>query len=305
MMRSQHQNIIATVSYADIFDYPLTKREIATWCIGGSCRVSPLPFGLERIGAYVVLSGRKHLAKIREVRQHIAAAKWKHIRKIAMMFRYVPTVLLVGVTGGLAVDNANECDDIDLFFVTQKNTLWTTRMLVTIFADRMRIRRRPNDTYVSDKICLNMFMSEDALRLPTPEHDLFAAHEVIQMVPLWEREGIYKKFLDANRWVKKFVPNAWKEKVRRERLPAGKAGKTVSEKKINILRSAFYLLFVLFEPLAQVAQLWYMKNKRTNEVIRSGMIRFHPRDARVWVREKYALRLKLWDIPLDNIFYRS
>ena len=44
-----------------------------------------------------------------------------------------------------------------------------------------------------------------------------------------------------------------------------------------------------------------MNNRRTNEVIRSGMIRFHPRDARQWVR-KNTLPLKRQHIPLDKIF---
>ncbi len=107
------------------------------------------------------------------------------------------------------MDNVDRKDDIDLFIITKRNRLWTTRLFATIVVDLLGIRRKPGETDVRNKICLNMFMSEDALSIPKQEQDLFAAHEVLQMKPLWEREGIYKKFLMKNKWVSKFLPNAW------------------------------------------------------------------------------------------------
>jgi len=53
-----------------------------------------------------------------------------------------------------------------------------------------------------------MFVSEPAL--PESERDLFSAHEVLQMEPVFDRGNTYKKFLLANKWVKTFLPNAWR-----------------------------------------------------------------------------------------------
>lgn len=298
---SRIQKAIATVSYADIFAYPLTREEILYWSIGG---LSEVPTGIKyfhvrRVAGndYVHLPGRARIVNLRRIRKHIAARKWHRIYHLMKYFRFIPTLLLVGVTGGLAVDNAKEQDDIDVFFITRKNTLWITRSLVTLGAEWLRVRRRPDDGTVADKICLNMFMAEDALGLPSGERDLFAAHEVVQMVPLWEREGVYQKFLSANQWVRYFLPRAWQERLRI-------AGQTAGSKPKHIPAFVLGVLFSILEPIAKFVQLRYMNNRRTNEVIRSGMIRFHPRDAREWVREKLAVRLTLQHIPLDKIFYR-
>lgn len=298
---SRIQKVIATVAYADIFDYPLTLDEVTYWAVGG---VRDVSVGIrqletkERAGkTYVYLPGRARILTFRENRRIIATRKWHHIYHIMKYFRFIPTLLLVGVTGGLAVNNAREVDDIDVFFITRKNTLWFTRGMVTLFAEWLGVRRRPGETEVSDKICLNMFMAEDALGLPATEQDLFAAHEVLQMVPLWEREGgVYHAFLSANRWAKYFLPNAWDERIRVAKF-------TAQRKQGSLLYLALQACSWL-EPIARFIQLRYMHNRRTNEVIRSGMIRFHPRDARHWVREKLDKILKLQHIPLDKIFYR-
>lgn len=295
---SRIQKVIATVAYADVFAYPLTEDEIRYWATGGMSSLPPFGRSLQITEsggtAYVHLPGRRGTVRQREKKKAIAAHKWHRIYHVMNHFRFIPTLLLVGVTGGLAVDNAKEEDDIDVFFIARKHTVWITRMMVTLVAEGLGIRRRPNDGSVADKICLNMFMSEDELSLPGSEHDLFAAHEVLQMVPLWQRDGVYGRFLSANRWVKYFLPRAFRERVR--------VADQVASATQGLLRP---LVFVcrLLEPLAKYTQLWYMNSRRTNEVIRAGMIRFHPRDARVWVRERFESRLKLRHIPLDKIFY--
>lgn len=288
------QSFIATVLYADVFDYPLSISEVLTW---SSIPMKTLPKikGIDTSGEFICVYERKHILMLRKKRCHIAKNKWRIARSRATIFRFVPSVLLVGVTGGLAMNNAKKNDDIDLFFIVRSRTLWITRMIVTVLSDLFHIRRRPGDLMVSDKICLNMFMSEEQLVIPKNEQDLFTAHEVLQMQPIWEREGAHHKFLQANFWVKHFLPNAWQQKNQESRI------KNQEKQKFSIQYSVFILR--VFEPIVRVFQLWYMKRRRTFEVIRSGMIRFHPKDARVWIRKKYKARLKKWNIPLDNIFY--
>lgn len=77
-----------------------------------------------------------------------------------------------------------------------------TRFLVTIFVSLLGVRRTPKAKDVTDMFCLNMFTTVDGMSIPVGERDLFSAHEVVQMVPLWERKGTYRKFILHNRWVK-------------------------------------------------------------------------------------------------------
>lgn len=291
-MRAVYHQELATLAYADIFDYPLTKEELSLWLIKKHA-VSPNFFrSVSLYDGLLTLPKRRALVPLRKKREMYAKAKWKFIRKIAPLFRLVPTVTLVGVTGGLAMNNVRADDDIDLFFIVRPGTLWLSRLAVTLLAEAFGIRRRPQETAVADKVCLNMFMEEGSLALPSNERDLFSAHEVLQMVPLWQKGNTHQKMLLSNRWVSHYLPNAWRHKAE-HRSAHGK----------NTADIAWWRCLALLEPIAKVAQLHYMQKRRTNEVIRYGMIRFHPSDARRWVRERLSSRFQHWHIPLDNFFY--
>jgi len=190
---------LVTVAYADIFDYPLTHKELVRWMI--SSGISP-----KEHKEYYYLPGRSSLVAVRQERARWQQEKWNIARRAAGILSHIPTIQLVGVTGGLAMNNAKKDDDIDLFIITQRGYLWTTRLLTTILLFGMR--RKRNHIRVKNKICLNMFMMEDALVLQ--EQDLFTAHEVLQMEPVFDRGHIYKRFLQANKWVKSYLPNAWR-----------------------------------------------------------------------------------------------
>ncbi len=267
---SKHDALVATLAYADVFDYSLTRRERALW------------FLFYSVAAVGTPKNKRHQED-----------KWKIAEKASRWLSLVPTIQLVGVTGGLAMNNAKTDDDIDLFFIVADGTLWVSRMFATLLMDVLGLRRRPNDTSVADKVCLNMFMTAGSTGLPKSERDCFTAHEVLQMTPLWEQRGAYQRFLLSNRWVSRYLPNAWKEK---------------KSAVVNPMCASFpFVMFLmrLFEWPARRLQLWYMARHRTHEVITDTTLRFHPRDARVWVKRRLAARLRRFHIPLDKIFYAS
>lgn len=262
-------NQIVTVCYADVFDYPLTRKELQEWMIFGGRLPGPRK-------PYYFLEGRSSLVALRKLRQTWQKEKWEVAIRAGQALQVIPTIQLVGVTGGLAMNNAKKEDDIDLFIIAKSGTLWLTRLLSIVMTPN---RRKRKDTNVKNKVCLNMFVSED--NLAVAPRDLFAAHEILQMKPLWNRGGMYNKFLKANAWVRQFLPNAPLLKV--AHIPK---------------RSSF--IFRLFEPFARSLQLWYMRGHRTREVITEYALQFHPRDARVWVKRKFAVRLRRYNIPLDK-----
>lgn len=299
MTVSYRDRFFATIAYADIFDFILTRKEVSYWMIGrpSAQKISSDLYWTKQIGSdrFIGLKGRNRLVSQRIGRKILAKEKLERAKRVASWYSRIPSILLVGVTGGLAMENAKSDDDIDLFFITSAHTIWISRFLVTLITHLHGVRRLPNSFTVADSICLNMFMAESALKLAKKEQDLFAAHEVLQMVPLWQRNNMYKIFLLANRWVRWFLPTAWFGKLR-------------MAKSVETLSSGsqfFYWCLCMVESIAKVFQLWYMQKRRTTEVIERDVLRFHPRDARLWVKKKYALRLKKANIPLDRIFYRG
>ena len=301
MRISSKARVYASICYADIFDYPLTSLECREFSLFETSRIHKPPFGVMvkkvKDQTYYYLSGREAIVSTRLRRENYAKEKWRKAIIVSKALSHIPTVALVGVTGGLAMENAKIDDDIDLYCVTDNGTLWITRLLVTIFVSLMGVRRTPRAKNVKDTFCLNMFTTTDSMRIPKDERDLFSAHEVVQMVPLWEKAGTYKKFLIKNRWAESYLPNAWRKK---------NATCQMTDDKLlrNYLSfSMYHLILRLFEYPARIIQLWYMKNNRTNEIIKSDVIRFHPNDARVWIKKKLEKRLRMYNIPLDTIFY--
>jgi hypothetical protein len=276
---SKHEALTATLAYADVFDYALTRQEVLQWFLFYPARAVTIP---KHTGFSV--TDRKVLRQ---------RGKWNIAARAGRWLSLIPSIQMVGVTGGLAMNNAAAADDIDLFFVVAGGTLWVSRMLAIIVMDILSLRRHPTDTSFADKVCLNMFMTAGATALPPHDRDCFTAHEVLQMVPLWEQNGAYQRFLRSNRWAEAYLPNAWKEK------------KII---KVDRMYTSFPLvifLIRLFEWPAKKLQLWYMARHRTNEIITDTTLRFHPRDARIWVKRKLRARLAKFHIPLDKVFYAS
>ena len=138
-----------------------------------------------------------------------------------------------------------------------------------------------------------MFATVRGLGVVPHERDCFAAHEVLQMEPVWEQRGTYQKFLAANAWAKRFLPNAWDERLRLFPQPVYQTPHLV------------VWVFKLFEFWAKIIQLLYMEPKRTSEIVTDSVLRFHPNDARIWVKRELTKRLKRFNVPLDIVFYAS
>jgi len=285
--------ILRTLAYADIFDYPFAAEELYRFLITPKT-LSLFVFkkNLERIirhdrlikkkGKYFFLKGKEKIILIRQKRKFWSQKKIKIAKKVSRWLKIIPWIKLVGITGALAMKNADKDDDIDLLIVTAKNRLWLTRALAVFLVELIGRRRRPRDVDVADKICLNMFLDEDHLALPKNEQDLFSAHEVVHFRPLWERDNHYQEFLKANLWVKNYLANSLDiKKLRYEGIKG--------EKKRIFLISQF-LNFL--EHFAYKIQIAYMKSRRTTEIIELNRILFHPQDCRKWILKKYQEKLK-------------
>jgi hypothetical protein len=104
---------------------------------------------------------------------------------------------MLAVTGSLAVNNAVTSADIDYFLVTAPGRLWTCRALVVAIG-KLAARQGLN-------LCPNYIVTTDALTFP--DQNLYTAHEIAQMVPLYGLD-IYAKIRRQNAWVADFLPNA-------------------------------------------------------------------------------------------------
>lgn len=197
--------ICATVVYADIFDCAVGEAELHRDLVyresepGETIAATSIALGsglLARTDSRLTLPDRTHLAAVRRERERQAFRLWSIARAYGQLFAAIPFVRMVGVTGSLAADNPVRDADVDFLLVSTPRRLWLVRA-AAIAVVRLARRRNVN-------LCPNYLLSTRALALG--QHDLYTAHEVLQLVPT-AGAATYRAFIAQNSWIARFLPN--------------------------------------------------------------------------------------------------
>lgn len=287
--------ILKTLIYANIFDYPIKAYEIHKWLIGEKATLIQVEKGLERLikkrkvqqfKDYYVLKNKGQLVLKRQRREKQSKKYLTKARIFTQTLKLIPWIKLVGISGGLALNNASKIDDIDLFIVTCKSRIWISRILAILILDLWGIRRKPlmKKSQVAGKLCLNMFLDQESLE--QKNKDIFTGHEVLQMKVIWQREGVYTKYLSDNDWVFKFLPN-WIGNQNEELRIMNNGKKKTNQNSKFIIHNSINIL----ETLAKRFQLMIMKKSAGMERIQDGALYFHPNDIREKVLKIYQQKI--------------
>jgi hypothetical protein len=300
------QVILKTLIYADIFNWPVREDEIFAQSQKSKVKSQNYIKNLRNLRTvldllvksgkiiknknYYFLPEKTDLVLKRLGVEKEAKRKMEIARQTAPWLKIIPTILLTGVSGSLAVGNVGKDDDIDFFIICRNGSLWITRFLSTLLLDILGKRRRPNNTSIRDKICLNMFVDQIGMVVPEKEKDVYTAHEIKQLKVLWQRDNIYPKFLKANNWIYK-----------NSKLKAQNSKVQGKSQKFCALSCSFNLCFLSFalksvESFLRWLQLLYMNKKRTSEKIEEHRLLFHPKDRRREILKEYKKRLHFYKI---------
>lgn len=253
-------NEVSSLLYHDIFDYPLSLGELVKWRAGKKLTTKREPLVINKNGFYFI-EGREGAILKRLLKERISARKLEIARKAGKILGLIPTIKMVAVTGALAMGNVSEESDIDLMVVSQKGTLWTTRLLTLLFLDLIGFpRRKYGDKNQKDKLCLNIWLDEASLTWPKKSRNSYTAHEICQIRPLVNKDKTYDRFIYENLWVREFWPNA------------------VRLRNIGAKTHPKHPFLAIFEPLARRLQFWHMRGKITREVVTKSRALFHPHD---------------------------
>jgi hypothetical protein len=293
-MEYNEQAIRKTLIYHDIFTYPLTKEELWQYAISEKPLDKKKFFTklqqtavIEKQQGYYFLPKRDVLVNIRKRREVIAKEKLAISFKISKILSLIPSIYFIGVTGSLSMENTKHDDDIDLFIITKNNTLWITRLFILFLLQLLGKRRKKNTTEFTNKICVNLLIEQAQIDFFSKEQNIYTAHEIAQIKPLFQRYAMYQQFISANLWIKKFLPNAIPTPAYRPPLPKGdnsplhwrgarRAGRVNS--------------------LAKKLQLWYMKKHRTSEIITDSVVAFYGAKTKKHILEMYEKKVKAYGI---------
>ena len=177
-------------------------------------------------------------------------------------------IKLVGLSGSISMMNADTDDDIDLFIITERNRLFTGRLIALILAQLFGLRRSRGIGNNNNKICLNLFFDEKSMKVPKFKQTEFVGHEVLQMKPIVNKETTYKRFLASNKWVFRLFPNS-------KQIFSRLNQDLILSKKLKIKNEK---LGDWIESRLRSFQMKSINKHKTTEIITNTQLWFHPDD---------------------------
>ena len=248
------------VTYHDIFKFQLSAEELNRWNAGPKLKVNQK--FKSRLKQKLVLKQNQNLSED-------AKYKLKIARDASLLLSKIPSVLFVGITGSLAMNNAKSDSDIDLLVITKANFLWPSRILSLLLLKMKGFKiRKARDANEKNKLCLNLWLDESSLDLPSMPHNAYSAHELSQVVPLVQKNNIYANLISQNKWILGYWPNAISQTLSSDS----------SNLKAESANTLFEFVLISINIVFFVVQLLYMKPKMTRESVTLSSAFFHPFD---------------------------
>jgi predicted nucleotidyltransferase len=201
-----NRDILATLAYFDIFDYPITQTEISQFLQHNYPQKEFLE-GLHQLTIENWIYKYDEFYSLQDdyslvIRRRKGNLKAKEIMvratKIAAFLSGFPFVKGVAVSGSLSKNFADENSDIDFFIITEKNKLWIARTIMHCFKKLTYLFKK------QDWFCMNYYIDEAMLQIK--EKNIYTATEIATLLPL---RGVktFQDFFIQNKWSKDFLPN--------------------------------------------------------------------------------------------------
>jgi len=273
------RDIINTLAYKKIFKQPLTFYQLVYFCQFEFKTLREIEEALADLLEKKKIKYRGNFYypnKLKFVDDDILSKRnsskeaFEEISKYLFVFKSIPFIKFIGVTGTLASYMFDpEKDDIDLFFIVERNRLWITRLLVVWYLKLLKIY--VNDSAGRIKFCPNFYISEDRMSWEESQRNIYVAHEIVMMHPYFDSGGVYLEFLKANSWVLNYMPNFHFHP---------------SESNISPLKHYRTWLDVL-DNIFMWFQKIMMKVRYGSEVLQKDMIHFLKYDNSNWILDSF------------------
>ncbi len=203
--RAQEIAFLQSVTYAAVFDYPLTLAQlhaslvsvraeepvVAAWWRDSALLQATVEY---RDGLYFPM-GRADLLQTRARREAVSRDLLDRQQRLVWLAAHMPFVRMVALSGSLAHLNAERSADLDLFVITSPGRVWSVTLSLLVIARLLGWRRQ---------LCLNYVISERAMAIEPA--DLFSANQIIHLRPITGHD-VFARFVEANPFVHACYPN--------------------------------------------------------------------------------------------------
>jgi hypothetical protein len=199
--------VIRTLLYYDIWDYPLTRAELYAFLPVPARSTGEFEEALRRLveagavgedrGYYFVPGTREGSVDNRLRGEAHARRLWRMAKIAAHVIKRFPFVRGIFVSGDLSKNMTNRESDVDFLILTEPGRLWIARMLLIAFKKTVLLNRKKF-------FCVNSFASTDNLRIA--QKNIYQASEIAQLKPLFNTR-LFDSYIEANGWIRGYFPN--------------------------------------------------------------------------------------------------
>ncbi|WP_457129947.1 nucleotidyltransferase domain-containing protein [Mucilaginibacter sp. HD30] len=205
-MPKLQEDILATLAYFDMFNYPLVANEIYLFLRN---KYQPHDFDnalngvvndrlVFRFGVFYSLKNDHANIERRRSGNKKADELIKVAERVGNILIKFPYVRGIAISGSLSKNFADDGSDIDLFIITSANRLWIARSLMHAFKKLTYLVNK------QDCFCMNYYVDEQQMEIA--EKNIYTAIEIVTLMPL-QGDTIIEKFYAANSWTHQHLPN--------------------------------------------------------------------------------------------------
>jgi hypothetical protein len=138
-------------------------------------------------GFYTLASSAAEAEALVRQRLHrhvLAQHKWRIVHRAGRLLARLPLVRMIAVSGSLALWNTKETSDLDLFVIVRRGRIWTARLMLLLATQLLGRRRKYWEGQAPDKLCLNHYITDEALAMPLEVRSLYTAMLYLHAAPL-------------------------------------------------------------------------------------------------------------------------
>lgn len=304
MDTSLEQSIFNSVSYFDIFDYPLTHFELYSFlfseekkrysfvevknCLQESSVLQEKLFFRD---GFIGKVSREALISERQKRYIISHDKFRKVRRFAKLAKHLPFVELIAACNNLSFYNAKKESDLDFFIVAKKDMVSVVRLFTVLVS--IIFFRRPSNSHHEDAICLSFFVDsnhQNMSNLSLPTRDIYMQYWYETLQPLFMRNKmVYTSIEKENKEVLSFFPNHYS----RLSTVLTEIGISRTRSSIEFLWRALHLDFLAswlysFQIKHLPVTISSAMNASTSVIITSSIFKTHSKDIRESIYERWT-----------------
>jgi len=208
------QDLLKTFAYFTAQKRLVTIEEVHRYQLHTRYTLQELETQLQHIpqihyqnGLYGLKEYYDTLLPLRQEKGRESLRRYRRLQKYGQLLTNLPYIRGVFIAGstGFSTGNAKKSSDIDLFIVTKANTIWISRIIITIITHILGIRRVGDNE--ENRICLNHYITDN--NLIRSDQTIYSAQLYADYIALGHHsQQVLNQFWQANQWIYDIFPQA-------------------------------------------------------------------------------------------------